>query len=95
MAVTSKSRSAHTLGKGGQKGKFKPTGGKCSLYEGVVFVPSTPGSLLQKELQKCEDKLIRVQKIKSVKFVEKGGTTIRSLLVESNLFQPRNCCWEQ
>ena len=52
VAVTSKSRSAHTLGKGGQKGKFKPTGGKCSLYEGVVFVPSTPGSLLWKELQK-------------------------------------------
>merc|ERR1712030_170524 len=95
VAVTSKTRSAHKLGKGGQKGKFKPVGGKRSLYEGVVFVPSTPGSLLRKELQKCEDKFTRVQKIKSVKFVERGGTTIRSLLVKSNPFQPTHCGWEQ
>ena len=46
VAVTSKSRSAHSLGKGGQGGRFKPAGKKSNIYEGVVFVPSTPGSML-------------------------------------------------
>merc|ERR1712059_67466 len=70
VAVTSKSRSAHKLGWNGQRGiKFKPVGGSKSPYEGVVFVPSTPGSKLQKELQKREDKFTKVQKIKGVKFV--------------------------
>jgi hypothetical protein len=61
VAVTSKSRSAHKRGKGGQKGKFKPAGGNSGLYEGVVFVPSTPGSILWSELQKSEDRFTKVQ----------------------------------
>jgi hypothetical protein len=76
-------------------GRLKPTGKKCSLYEGVVFVPSTPGSKLWSELQKSENKFTNVQKIKSVKFVERGGTIIRNILVKSNPFLTTHCGWEQ
>merc|ERR1712059_218291 len=79
---TSRLFSAHKLGWNGQRGvKFKPVGGSKSPYEGVVFVPSTPGSKLRKE----------VQKIKGIKFVERGGTTMRNLLVKSNPFTPTHC----
>ena len=70
---------------------------KKSPYEGVIFVPSTPGSKLWKELQVADDKFTKVQGIKSIKFVERGGTALSELLVKSNPFKPVHCgrekCW--
>ena len=71
--MTSKFRSAHKQGKGGQKVGSRPILKKSSQFESVVFVPSTPGSILQKELQKGEDNFTRGKGIKCAKFVKRGG----------------------
>ena len=53
------------------KRRSKTYRGKRSPYEGVVFVPSTPGSKLRKALQVVDDKFTKLQGIRSVKFVER------------------------
>ena len=79
------------------KVKSKMHKGKRSPYEGVVFVPSTPGSKLRKVLPVVDGKFTKVQGIKNVKFVERGGTMLTELLVKSNPFKPVHCgremCW--
>ena len=64
------------------KRRSKAYKGKRSPYEGVVFVPCTPGSKLRKELQQADDKFAKIQGIKSIKFVERGGTAMSKLLVK-------------
>jgi hypothetical protein len=70
---------------------------KKSPYEAVVFVPCTPGAKLKRAMQAADDKFTKTQKIKSVKFVEQGGTAIAEMLVKSNPFKLTHCgregCW--
>ena len=54
-----------------KSGGMRPLGVKT--IETVVFVPSTPGLSLRKELQKADDKLFQAVNSPSVMFV-KGGT---------------------
>ena len=61
--------------------------GNKSPYEAVLFIPCTPGAVLRRALQAADDKFSKVQKIKSMKFVEEGGTAIAELLVKSNPFK--------
>ena len=53
-----------------------------------------PGAVLRWKLQLAEDKFSKIQKIKSMKFVEEGGTTIAEVLVKSNPFKLAHCGWE-
>ena len=68
--------------------------GTKSPYEAVVFIPCTPGSVLRRALQAADDKFSKIQKIKSMKFVEEGGTAIAEVLVKSNPFKLAHCGWE-
>ena len=65
--------------------------GNKSPYEAVIFIPCMPGAVLRKALQTANDKFAKAQKIKSMKFVEEGGTAIAELLVKSNPFKLAHC----
>ena len=69
--VTPKTWRSHTrIGNRGRK-DYK---GNKSPYEAVIFIPCTPGAVLRKALQTADDKFSKAQGIKSMKFVEEGGT---------------------
>ena len=76
--VTPKTWRSHTrIGKSrrGYRGNKSP-------YKAVLFIPCTPGAILRRALQAADDKFSKAQKIKSIKFVEEGGTSIAELLVK-------------
>ena len=55
-------------------------------YESVIFVPSTPGSVLQRRYQEE----INRHDIK-IRVVEKAGRSVKSMLQRSDPFKPRTC----
>lgn len=61
---------------------MRPFKGSRSQFELVAFVPATPGSELQGELQREDNKFSRRQGVKPVRFVEKGGILLRQFLVK-------------
>ena len=79
--------------RGGNRGKFK-TGKE---FEAVVFVPATANGTLGRNLQKRDDKFAAMQGLRRVKFVERGGDTLRCILTSSDPFKKRECgregCW--
>ena len=55
-------------------------------YESVIFVPSTPRSVLQRQYQEE----INRHDIK-IRVVEKAGRSVKSMLQRSDPFKPRTC----
>ena len=55
-------------------------------YESVIFVPSTPDSILQKRYQSEVDR----QGLR-IRVVEKAGRSIESMVQRSDPFQPDRC----
>ena len=65
---------------------FQPGDAGSKIFTSVVFVPATPGSRLQKLLQKKE-KENNQGRIHRIRIVEKSGVTVRNVLA-------RNYPWE-
>ena len=72
--------------KGGKVQRIGRTRGKDEEtdIETIMFVPHTPGSALAKLLQEEDDNFRRGTKMKRIKMVERGGTTIKDILSCSN-----------
>ena len=51
----------------------KSVGDKPRETEAVMFVPCTPGGLLQKWIQETEDRFTEGTKLKRIRVVERGG----------------------
>ena len=51
-----------------------------SKAEAVVFVPCTPGGILQKKIQEEEDKFMAGTNLKRIRVVERGGVKLKDLL---------------
>ena len=81
------------LGEGGRTRRVKPAGGSkgTTVYEGVVFIPHTPNSNLQRALQARENQFSKMQGIKPVRFVEKLGQTLRTLVCRANPWRGKHC----
>ena len=58
--------------------------GEVRETEGVVFVPHTQDSSLQKALQKVDDQFTSCMKIPRTRYIERAGTTLADLLVKKN-----------
>ena len=52
--------------------------------EGVVFIPHTSDSDLQRLLQKTDDSVTSALKMPRTKYVEQAGTTLKDLLIRKN-----------
>ena len=59
--------------------------------EGVVFIPHTPKGALKKEMQAWEDKFASLNNLSRVKFIEKGGTKIKDLILKSDPWANMPC----
>ena len=57
---------------------------KVRDFDGVIFVPHTQGSSLQKTLQKIDDDFTKCHGLNRTKYVERAGTTLRDTLVCKN-----------
>ena len=57
----------------------------------MVFIPHTPSGELRKQLQEEEYKLAKVLGTRRVKFVERGGRSLQSILCVSNPWGKRHC----
>ena len=79
-----------TSGKNGDK--EKPAQGKVREVECVVFVPATPGSRLRDTLQKEDDNMSQALNAPSLRFVEKGGTTIKEKVGQSDPWKGDTFC---
>ena len=66
--------------------------GKVREVECVVFVPATPGSKLRDTLQKNDDNLSKALDAPSLRFVEKGGTTIQEKFGQSDPWKGDTFC---
>ena len=58
--------------------------------EAVVFIAHTPGGELRKRLQAEEDQLAKTLGMRKVKFVERGGKSLQSILCVSNPWKKKN-----
>ena len=58
--------------------------------EGVIFVPHTQSSSLQKVLQHREYRVTKAFGMRRTKYVERGGVTLKDLLVNKNPWQELN-----
>ena len=73
-------------------GKFQGRGKEEKTdIETIMFVPHTPDSALAKMLQEEDDNFRRGTKIKRIKMVERGGTTIKDMLSCSNPWAKEGC----
>ena len=59
-------------------------GGDNRPVEGVVFVPHTADSDLQRKLQKVDNDVTKAQQMPRTRYVERAGVTLRDLLVLKN-----------
>ena len=59
--------------------------------EAVMFVPPTPGQELVKLLQEGDDRAREGTKQRRVKFVERGGETVKDQLCRNNPWGKRRC----
>ena len=59
-------------------------------YTSILFVPPTPGGILIKEMKQREDEINKNEK-ERIKFVEKSGDNIETLLVKKNPFKKEKC----
>ena len=66
--------------------KEHPKGGNRDSreVEGVTFLPHTRNSNLQKVIQKADDQVTKALGMPRTKYVEKGGTTLKDLLVRKD-----------
>ena len=59
--------------------------------ESVIFIPCTPRSALQRELQQAEDLFCTIHGTDKVRFVERGGTKLSQILRRKNPFGRVKC----
>jgi hypothetical protein len=59
-------------------------------YKSVLFVPSTPGGILAKELKRREEELNRFSQ-ERIKIVEKGGIKVENILTKKDPFEKEKC----
>ena len=52
--------------------------------EGVIFIPHTQDSDLQRRLQKVDDKVTKALQMPRTKYVERAGVTLKDMLVRKN-----------
>ena len=65
--------------------------GKSKIqYKSVLFVPPTPGGILTKQLRQREEELNKYNS-ERIKFVEKGGQSLESLLARKDPFVKEKC----
>ena len=57
----------------------------------MIFIPHTPKGELRKLLQEEDDKLTKMLGMKRVRFVERGGVSIASILCRSNPWREQMC----
>ena len=67
-----------------RKGAPPKEAGDTREVEGVVFLPHTKGSSLQKVIQRADDQVTKALGMPRTKYVEKGGTTLKDLLVKKD-----------
>ena len=63
---------------------FEGESEKVRDFDGVIFVPHTQGSNLQKTLQKIDDDFTKCHGLNRTKYVERAGKTLRDTLVCKN-----------
>ena len=66
-----------------KKGPQKEEGDTREI-EGVIFLPHTTNSALQRVLQATDDKVTKALGMPRTRYVEKGGLTYRDILVRKN-----------
>ena len=66
------------------KGAPPKEAGDTREVEGVVFLLHTKGSSLQKVVQKADDQVTKALAMPRTKYVAKGGTTLKYLLVKKD-----------
>ena len=59
-------------------------GGEVRETDGVVFIPHTDGSALQRILQVEDDKFTETMRLPRSRYVERAGMTLRDILVKKN-----------
>ena len=59
--------------------------------EAVLFVPCTPGGILQRRIQEVEDKFTAGTKLKRIRVVERGGTKLKDLLCAGDPWSNLRC----
>ena len=77
----------------GGKGKksHRKVGAEDNRIETIMFVPHTPGGELVRRLQEADDKYSKDKGIGRVKFVERGGTTLKQVLCRPNPWATEGC----
>ena len=71
------------------KGK-KPVPRDDREVEGVIFIPHTSSSSLQKSLQERDDQITKALGMPRTRYVERGGVTLKDMLVNKNPWQQLN-----
>ena len=66
------------------KEKEKKERGDTRETEGVIFVPHTADSSLQRSLQKVDDEVTSALKMPRTRYVERAGTTLAELLIKKD-----------
>ena len=66
--------------------------GMKAEIEGVLFIPSTPGSGLRKLLQEAEDRAALMMNTPSVRIVERAGTKIMDEVGDTDPWRNEWCC---
>ena len=66
-------------------------GPKPKETEAVIFVPCTPGGLLQRQIQEEEDRFTAGTKLKRIRVVERGGTKIKDLICSGDPWSSMRC----
>ena len=59
-------------------------GGEVRETDGVVFIPHTDGSALQRIIQVEDDKFTELMKLPRSRYVERAGMTLCDILVKKN-----------
>ena len=93
-----RSRKTNTVGcgsSGGSGGNRRERGkDEQTDIESVMFIPHTPGSLLAKMMQDEEVLFRKGTSMGKIKFVERGGISVKDILVRTNPWAREGCTRE-
>ena len=69
-------------------GGVQETSREVKEVETIIFIPSTPDSILKTSLQNQDNQIAQATNTPQVRFVERAGTTIMEELGRTNLWPP-------
>ena len=74
-----------------KEGEKEKREGSDVEVEAVMFVPATPGGELTRLLQEADDRAREGTRQGKVKFVERGGGTVKDMLCRNNPWEKMRC----